>query len=108
MRPALCAHTLVSMAAQCKAASIGIPSFRLNLAVSSCLMKSNHARCCIRCANGKILNDVLRRRWNRSDALITTDCGAVGMLAHHPANASTPEQQASAPSPSLARPDFFD
>eukprot|EP01052_Picozoa_sp_SAG31_P027905 SAG31_NODE_2650_length_5298_cov_1.690710_4_plen_139_part_00 len=96
------------------------------------------------CANGKILNDVLRRKWNRSDAVselstfgaalklyigyivyriklnlmylvlservwrdrssltrcqncaqvITTDCGAVGMLHHQPANASTPEEQA--------------
>ena len=32
------------------------------------------------CSNGKILNGVLRGLWNRSDALITTDCGAVGMM----------------------------
>lgn len=45
------------------------------------------------CANGKILNGILRnpQRWNRSDALITTDCGAIGMMQHQPANASAPE-----------------
>ena len=39
------------------------------------------------CANGAILNGVLRGRWNRTDALITTDCGAVGMLEHQPISA---------------------
>ena len=46
------------------------------------------------CANGAILNGVLRGRWNRSDALITTDCGAVGMLEHWPANAPSDEAAA--------------
>ena len=46
------------------------------------------------CANGKILNGVLRGRWNRSDALVTTDCGAVGMMQHAPANAPGPEYAA--------------
>ena len=29
------------------------------------------------CANGWLLNEVLRKRWGQADALITTDCGAV-------------------------------
>ena len=29
------------------------------------------------CANGWLLNEVLRKRWGKPDALITTDCGAV-------------------------------
>ena len=29
------------------------------------------------CANGWLLNEVLRKRWGKPEALITTDCGAV-------------------------------
>ena len=32
------------------------------------------------CANGYLLNDILRKRWGRSDAHVTTDCGAVSNL----------------------------
>ena len=39
------------------------------------------------CANSWLLNDVVRGMWNQTDALITTDCGAVANLRHYPANA---------------------
>ena len=48
----------------------------------------------LQCANGYVMNEVLRGRWNRSDALITTDCGAVGNLLHEPLNAASPEAAA--------------
>lgn len=40
------------------------------------------------CANGWLLNDVLRKQWNRSDAHVTTDCGAVEDLLGAPVNAA--------------------
>lgn len=39
------------------------------------------------CANGALLNDVMRRQWAREDAVITTDSGAVGNLRGAPAYA---------------------
>ena len=39
------------------------------------------------CTNSWLLNDVVRGLWNQTDALITTDCGAVANLRHFPANA---------------------
>ena len=39
------------------------------------------------CANGWLLNDVLRERWGRHDAVVTTDSGAIGNLRGDPANA---------------------
>ena len=41
------------------------------------------------CANGDLLNKVVRQKWGNPDALITTDCGAVANLRHFPANAPT-------------------
>ena len=46
------------------------------------------------CANGYLLNDILRKRWGRSDALVSTDCGAVSNLRHKPVNASSDEAAA--------------
>ena len=40
------------------------------------------------CANDYILNQVVRHKWNRSDAHITTDCGAVSNLMGPPVNAT--------------------
>eukprot|EP00937_MAST-01D_sp_MAST-1D-sp2_P007217 g7217.t1 len=39
------------------------------------------------CANGYILNDVIRGRWNQTHAFVTTDCGAVSNMRGAPANA---------------------
>jgi len=46
------------------------------------------------CANGFLLNKVLRERWNISDALVTSDCGAINRLHHYPGNAPSPEAAA--------------
>jgi hypothetical protein len=43
------------------------------------------------CANGWLLNDVLRKLWNQSDAIVSTDCGAVNKLRGPPVNAPTDE-----------------
>eukprot|EP00966_Prymnesium_polylepis_P326991 7382862-Prymnesium_polylepis.1 len=37
------------------------------------------------CANGPMLNEVLRQRWNRPDAVVTSDSGAVQNLRGAPA-----------------------
>ena len=29
------------------------------------------------CSNGDILNEIVREQWNFTDALITSDCGAI-------------------------------
>ena len=39
------------------------------------------------CANGYLLNSILRTQWNRPDAHVTTDCGAVSNLLHPPVSA---------------------
>jgi len=39
------------------------------------------------CANGALLNDIVRNKWNMTDTLISTDCGAVANLRHYPASA---------------------
>ena len=41
------------------------------------------------CANGWLLNDVLRKRWQRPDAVVVTDSGAVLNLQGPPVNASS-------------------
>ena len=46
------------------------------------------------CANGFILNDVIRGRWNQTNAFVTTDCGAVSNMRGSPANAPTDEAAA--------------
>jgi beta-glucosidase-like glycosyl hydrolase len=46
------------------------------------------------CANGYVLTEMLRKRWNRPDALITTDCGAVRNLRGFPAHATSDAQAA--------------
>ena len=46
------------------------------------------------CANGFLLNHVLRGKWNMTDALVTSDCGAINKLHHYPANAPSPEAAA--------------
>jgi len=43
------------------------------------------------CANAWLLNEVMRKRWNQPDALVTTDCGAIPNLRGAPARAATPE-----------------
>jgi len=43
------------------------------------------------CANGYLLNDVIRGKWGMKDAAITTDCGAVGNLLGPPVNAASHE-----------------
>jgi beta-glucosidase-like glycosyl hydrolase len=40
------------------------------------------------CANSYLLNDVLRKQWNRPMAHVTTDCGAVSNLLGPPAGAT--------------------
>lgn len=42
------------------------------------------------CANGFLLNEVIREMWNRSDAHITTDCSAVSNTMGAPLFAPTP------------------
>ena len=39
------------------------------------------------CANGYLLNNILREQWNHSEAVITTDCGAVQDMRGAPAHA---------------------
>ena len=39
------------------------------------------------CANGYLLNTILRQQWGRPDAHVTTDCGAVANLLHEPVTA---------------------
>jgi len=39
------------------------------------------------CANGWLLNDILRKKWNRPDAVVTSDGGAVQNLLNPPAYA---------------------
>ena len=46
------------------------------------------------CANGYILNDVIRGKWKQTDALVTTDCGAVSNMRGPPANAPSDEEAA--------------
>mmetsp|Transcript_30025 Transcript_30025/g.73115 ORF Transcript_30025/g.73115 Transcript_30025/m.73115 type:complete len:688 (+) Transcript_30025:267-2330(+) len=41
------------------------------------------------CANGRLLDLVIRGKWNQRDALVTTDCGAVNNLRGAPVNASS-------------------
>ena len=36
------------------------------------------------CANDFLLNTVLRERWQRPDAVVTTDCAAIGHLTSGP------------------------
>ena len=48
------------------------------------------------CANSWLLNDVLRKKWNRPDAYITTDCGAVRNVMGPPLNLKTQEEAAAA------------
>ena len=43
------------------------------------------------CANGRLLDGVIRKLWNQPDALISTDCGAVNNLKGPPVNAPTDE-----------------
>ena len=45
-------------------------------------------------ANSFILNDVIRTKWNREDALVTSDCGAIQNVQGAPANAPSPEAAA--------------
>jgi beta-glucosidase-like glycosyl hydrolase len=42
------------------------------------------------CANGYILNEVIRKRWNQPNALVTTDCGAVSNMLGPPTNTPSP------------------
>eukprot|EP00475_Leptophrys_vorax_P024823 TRINITY_DN343_c0_g1_i1.p1 TRINITY_DN343_c0_g1~~TRINITY_DN343_c0_g1_i1.p1 ORF type:complete len:746 (+),score=247.05 TRINITY_DN343_c0_g1_i1:83-2320(+) len=44
------------------------------------------------CANGFILNEVMRNRWGRPDALITSDCGAISNMRGAPLYAQTDEE----------------
>lgn len=46
------------------------------------------------CANNFILNEVIRNRWERPDAHISTDCAAVSNLMGPPANAPSGEAAA--------------
>lgn len=46
------------------------------------------------CANGELLNGVVRQKWGFQDTLITTDCGAVLNLRHAPAHAPSNEAAA--------------
>jgi beta-glucosidase-like glycosyl hydrolase len=48
------------------------------------------------CANSFLLNDVLRKRWQRSDAYITTDCTAVSNTMGPPLSLKTKEEAAAA------------
>jgi len=46
------------------------------------------------CANGYLLNQVIRKLWNQPNALVTTDCGAIPNLLGVPANAPSYEAAA--------------
>ena len=48
------------------------------------------------CANSWLLNDVLRKQWQRPDAFISTDCGAVTNTMGPPLNLKTKEEAAAA------------
>eukprot|EP00040_Diaphanoeca_grandis_P036063 m.228606 g.228606 ORF g.228606 m.228606 type:complete len:784 (+) comp33542_c0_seq1:89-2440(+) len=48
------------------------------------------------CTNSWLLNDVLRTKWQRPDAYITTDCGAVVNTMGPPLNLATKEEAAAA------------
>ena len=48
------------------------------------------------CAHDKLLNDVLRKQWNRSDAYITTDCGVMRNNMGPPLDLKTPEESCAA------------
>ncbi len=48
------------------------------------------------CANSWLMNEVLRKRWKRDDAYITTDCGAVHNTMGPPLNLKTQEEAAAA------------
>ena len=48
------------------------------------------------CANTWLLNTVLRERWGRTDAVITTDCTAVSNTMGPPLNLATKEEAAAA------------
>jgi|EP01047_Picozoa_sp_COSAG01_P020776 hypothetical protein len=37
----------------------------------------------MQCANGFLLNTMIRQRWNQPNALVTTDCGAVSNIMGH-------------------------
>ena len=39
------------------------------------------------CANGGLLNGVVREKWGFPDVLVASDCGAVANLRHYPASA---------------------
>jgi len=38
------------------------------------------------CANGHLLNHILRKQWNQPDAIITSDCGAISFMSGPPLN----------------------
>lgn len=42
------------------------------------------------CANGYLLNEVIRKKWGQTHAHVTTDCGAVANLLGPPVNAHSP------------------
>ena len=46
------------------------------------------------CANDYILNQVIRGKFGQTNALVTTDCGAVSNMLGAPANAPSPEHAA--------------
>lgn len=35
------------------------------------------------CASDFLLNQVMRKKWNRADAVVVTDCGAIGNMQYH-------------------------
>lgn len=46
------------------------------------------------CANGWLLNEVIRAKWGQEHALVTTDCGAVSNMRGPPTNTPTDVQAA--------------
>ena len=44
------------------------------------------------CANSYLLNDVMRQKWNRSDAVVVSDCGAIDFMYNRNKYVSSPEK----------------
>merc|ERR1719436_457893 len=49
---------------------------------SGCMCSYNEINGVPSCANELILEELVRKRWGRSDALVTSDCGAIENMAN--------------------------
>lgn len=71
-----------------------LPQYEMGMtsgAASGVMCSYNAANGVPSCANGWLLNEVLRKRWGREDAVVTSDGGAINNLKNPPARAPTTE-----------------